>query len=40
MAILRFKTEEDADVGAVGPNFSSPDGVTIDMSESGWQTRP
>ena len=93
MAILNFKTEEDADVGAVGPNFSGihhigflvddieaqaeklkaaggeqltptvapgtgglfghgkersnaevkfsgPDGVIIDMSESGWQTRP
>ncbi len=93
VAILRFKTDEDADVGAVGPNFSGihhigfyvedleaqaeklksaggqqltptvtpgtgglfgngrersnaevkfsgPDGVIIDMSESGWQTRP
>ena len=93
MAILNFKTDEDADVGAHGPNFGGihhigfyvedveaqaeklkqaggeqltptvtpgtgglfgsgreysnaevkfrgPDGVIIDMSESGWQTSP
>ena len=93
MAILNFKTNDDADVGAHGPNFSGihhigfyvedveaqakklkeaggeqltptvtpgtgglfssgqqysnaevkfsgPDGVIIDMSESGWQTSP
>jgi len=60
LAILNWKTEKSADVGANGPNYSGihhdiemaagghrnfemkwagPDGVVIDISHTGWETK-